>query len=458
MNRPEIASCALIALLIATSPLLAQPAADDPLLADDLQLLREARVRTDGPGLLTFFREHTVRPEQRLKAAALIPQLGSDRFAARERASHLLTRLGQAAREPLGLALTDSDAEVRRRARVCLADIEDGERVSLATAAARVLASRPAAGAAAVLLDYLPYAPDESVESDVVAALLGICRDPAFRDMALSRALSDPEPIRRAAAAQSLGWGDDAERAAVRKALADPHPKVRLLAAEALLVHADPAALDALIEMLAAAPFDHAAQAEDLLLTAAGSTAPKIRLEASPSVRAKCAAAWRLWRRDSSVAVKSLEIDSLLMPPARRALAISRQFFQALSDGKVATARSLAVVPFCVDEDDSKAMMLTTAKELSEFIDDINESFHRDGFRWAPFGPVENSLVCARREPRRVASKPVASKPGIDFKPDVWVCPFRISSGRRDGEALVRLYIRMRGAKGVVIGLSAEER
>jgi hypothetical protein len=72
-------------------------------------------------------------------------------------------------------------------------------------AVVRLIGLRKPAGACAVLLDYLPSAPDEAVAGEVKAALFAIARGMKNPDKALLEALRSKDPQRRAAAAGALG-------------------------------------------------------------------------------------------------------------------------------------------------------------------------------------------------------------------------------------------------------------
>src|SRR5262249_4655739 len=89
------------ALLLALSLALAwagrAAAADPDRVEQDERPLREARLPTDGPGLLDFFRKRTLGDKDRARIEQLIAQLGADEFSARERASAELVALGGAA-------------------------------------------------------------------------------------------------------------------------------------------------------------------------------------------------------------------------------------------------------------------------------------------------------------------------------------------------------------------------
>ncbi|HZT82601.1 MAG TPA: HEAT repeat domain-containing protein, partial [Gemmataceae bacterium] len=112
---------AAVALLLAVAGRAAPPAEET---AADEKLLKEAKVATDGPGLLAFLRKRVPDDEGRQKVAALVRRLGSDDFPAREEATKALVAVGPPALPLLRQALNDPDAEVKRRARGCIEAIE----------------------------------------------------------------------------------------------------------------------------------------------------------------------------------------------------------------------------------------------------------------------------------------------------------------------------------------------
>src|SRR5438552_5613976 len=152
----------------------AVPAAGDGDAASDERVLREARVPTDGPGLLRFLRGRTADAADEARLKALVRQLGDDSFAKREQATAQLVAAGARAKPFLKQAEHDSDLEVAHRARECRQRIEQGSTSAVLAAAVRALARQRPAGAAQVLLNYLPAAEDESVAEEARVALAAL--------------------------------------------------------------------------------------------------------------------------------------------------------------------------------------------------------------------------------------------------------------------------------------------
>jgi hypothetical protein len=279
-------------LLLAAPPRAADP---DPA-AQDEQLLRGANIGTDGPALVEFFRKRVGTEAVRTRARDLIKQLGDDSFEVREKASADLVAVGRVAAPALRAALKDPDAEVARRAADCLRLIENDAGPMLASAALRRLSALKPAGAAEVLLDYLPGADAEGVAEEVRDALPAVALRDGKADPALVKALSDPAPLRRGAAAEALcRAGARDQRDALLKLLQDRDAGVRLRAAVGLLVMKERPAVPVLIDLLRDLPRERGWEAEDVLRRLAGEAAPGVALDDSEAARARCRDAWVAW-------------------------------------------------------------------------------------------------------------------------------------------------------------------
>jgi hypothetical protein len=180
-----------------------------------IPVLRQARTDADP--------EIARRAEKCLKeiVPALIRRLGHDEFAVREQASADIIALGSAVTAELRAALDDLDPEIAQRAGRCLQLIEKGPHATLADSVLWLVAVRKPAGAADVLLAYLPYAPTERLADEATAALAAVSLRDGKPDKAVMEALEDKNPIRKAAAAAALGrdGGAFARRAHYRLSL-----------------------------------------------------------------------------------------------------------------------------------------------------------------------------------------------------------------------------------------------
>jgi hypothetical protein len=297
-------TCLVAALTLGLVP----PAGGGP--TDLERILASAGLKTDSESLLAFFRQRTLSPTEALKLEATVRRLGDDSYQVRTQASADLVAAGVVAVRFLQPALKDSDLEIARRAERCLEAIQRGSGRTLPTAAAQLLAARRPPGAVEVLLDYLPFAEDESIEETVIGVLVEVGVRDRQAEGALQKALGDVEPTRRIAAACVLGQAKDpAQRGLVARLLADPVVKVRLLAARTLLAQGDKAAVPVLIALLIEAPPVQAWEAEELLCLVAGETGPEVFLDnAGEGSRRQCRAAWEKWWQTAQAQVDPTRI------------------------------------------------------------------------------------------------------------------------------------------------------
>jgi hypothetical protein len=290
------------------------PDAARALQADE-RTLRDAKVGTDGAALLDFFRQMTLTDARVAAVRALIRQLGDDSFEARQKASAELAAQGPVALPLLREALRDPDVEIDRRAEECIHQIEQFHNPALAPAALRLLAARRPAGTAEVLLAYVPFADNESLAEEVREALARAAFRDGKPDPALTAALTDRSPARRAAAGAALcRAGAPEQRAAGRKLLQDTDPVVRLRVALALAAAHDKDAVPILIDLLTRLPAPQAAQAEDLLFRAAGDHPPALPTPSEDEGRHKAQKAWAAWWQEAGPKLDVARLD----PPARQ--------------------------------------------------------------------------------------------------------------------------------------------
>jgi HEAT repeat protein len=309
MSVRRLALWGLLALLPAAGA--ARAAEADEQAAADERLLREARVAVTDGALLEFLRQRSLTDDDRAKLDAIVRRLGSAVYEERERASAALAARGSPALPFLRRALNDADAEVRRRARRCLEEIERGPGSALPAAAVRLLARRRPAGALEVLLTYAPFADDEFVEDEVLAALAALGLRGGKAAPPLTDALADAQAPRRAAAAYAVGRSPDpAQRDAAARLLSDADPAVRLRAAQALVAGRDRRGVPALIDLLADAPAERASKAEELLLRLAGELAPEASAGAgTPEERKRWRETWAGWWRERGPKVDLARLD-----------------------------------------------------------------------------------------------------------------------------------------------------
>jgi HEAT repeat protein/outer membrane protein assembly factor BamB len=258
--------------------------------------------KIDGPSLVDEFRARTLDPSEKPKVAELIRKLGDPNYRVRERATNDLVGMGAKVLADLRAATRDPDGERARRAEDCVAKIvaSDSKRVPMGTA--RLTALRRPDGATEAMLAYLPFADDDDgMIAEVKAALTTLALDRnANPDPALRKALADPQPVRRAAAAEALAkGGGPGVREDVKRLLKDADLSVRQAAATALTVAGERDAVPVLIDLLAELPAAQAWPTQDLLHQLAGDKAPTATAGDKPDERKKYRDAWAAWWKEN---------------------------------------------------------------------------------------------------------------------------------------------------------------
>jgi hypothetical protein len=300
-------------VLLAVVCLIALPAtararADN--LTEDLAVLRTVGVDTDGAGLIAFFKKRTLSEVTRKKIADHIRLLGDEDFAIREKATTDLIDIGAVARPLLAQALRNRDLEVSRRARRALDTIGTAAaETNLLPAAARVLANRKPAGAAEVLLNFLPNIEEVDTAEEVarVVGLVAIGKD-GKPEAAVLLALSDKHWIKRYAAAEALSR-IAVHRAAVRKLLKDDDTGLRRRVALALLQAHDKEAVPALIGLLTATASEDAGAAEEMLIALAGDKSPARPEEDTAEARERYRRSWEAWWKEAGGKIDLAKVD-----------------------------------------------------------------------------------------------------------------------------------------------------
>jgi HEAT repeat protein len=287
--------CSAPSLLVALSLLAA-----DPETSADEQLLAAAGLGADGPALLEFFHGRARLDTDREKLLALARQLGDPDPKVRDRAAAELIGRGPVAVPYLRHAVNDlNNPAAAERARKCLEAVEGKNAAGLPAAAARVLAARKPAGAAAALLAYLPFADDETVLQEVSAALAALAFPDGKPDPGVLKALEDPVPVRRAVAGAALCRKEPpGPPPAVRALLQDPKTVVRQRVALALLDRQDLDAVPVLIDLLGELPAGQRRPVEEALQQLAGEWAPTPPLPGDDAVSRRIRRdAWAGWWR-----------------------------------------------------------------------------------------------------------------------------------------------------------------
>jgi len=283
----------LIALAVA-GPAAAQTEAE---IADE-RILERAGVKSDGPGLVAFFRLRTLPDQEREKYRALVKQLGSEQFREREQAMQALVARGPVVIELLREGSKQGDLEMERRALRCIQRIQEKDvSYEVPAAAARTLARKRPDGAVEAMLAYVPFADNELVLDEARSLLTQLAVTDGKPHPALVEALGDKLPLRRAAAGEALvRGGKEAARELTKKLLKDPDAFVRLRVGLALAYGKDRDAVPVLIDTLSDLPLQQAWQAEDVLYRLAeGNEPPSVSLGQDAAARAKARDAWQAW-------------------------------------------------------------------------------------------------------------------------------------------------------------------
>jgi HEAT repeat protein len=245
----------------------------------------------DGPWLVQEFRRRTLDDARREQVRALIGRLGDEEQGVRDQALDELLAMGPPAAPLLHQAAEGADPRVRVPAGNCLRLLPREAAAPLPDAAARLLALRRPPGAAEAMLAYLPSAETEAIGQGVREALAALAVRDGEPNPTLRRALGDPCPARRAAAAEAFcAAGVPDVRAEVRRLLDDADPAVRLRVALALVRAHDRQAVPALIALLGELPPEQTLPAEEVLRQLAGDQAP-----AAAATGPKARDAWAAW-------------------------------------------------------------------------------------------------------------------------------------------------------------------
>lgn len=279
--------------------------------AEDQRVLRELGLPTDGPSLLEYFRQRTFKEADTKLVARLVKRLGDDDFHAREQAFKDLQALGHGALTGLKEAEHSADVEIRQRVRELRQQLEAKADAPVQAAVARLVAKAKPAGAAPVLLNYLPFAADQVVVDEICQALGAVAMVSGKAEPVIIGALGDKRAVKRAAAAEALIRAKSGEHlSVVRKMLRDPEPSVRLRVALSLLPLKEKEIVPALVNVLEHLPPDQLWRAEEVLVRLAGEKAPAISLGATQAGRKACHDAWKEWFDNNKDRIDLTGLDS----------------------------------------------------------------------------------------------------------------------------------------------------
>jgi HEAT repeat protein len=240
---------------------------------------------SDGSAMPDYFRRRTLSDVT--KVAALIRALGHASHPVREKATAELIAQRRLAAPLLKAALADPDPEIQRRSRICLEQIALAAEAPRSVLNVKLLVLRHPSDATELLLDFLPFADDDSVEEEIRNALISLAQRDSRNHKALLARLDDKFAQRRGPAAEALAQsGTDEHRKLVRNRLRDADPTVRLRAAVALAIQQEKDAIPVLIALLGELPLGQAREAEGVLHRLGG--------------KQKCLDAWTDWWKQNA--------------------------------------------------------------------------------------------------------------------------------------------------------------
>lgn len=276
-----------------------EPKAEEPIdtTADDQKTLRDVGLGFDGPALLDYLKKRTFPDADPKRVEKLINAMGDDDFETREGAFSQLMTLGSSAL--FGLRKVEQekglDTEILRRALELRMKIEAKAEPAIQAATARLIGKTRPAGAAEVILAYLPFAEpsiiDEFCKSLGAVAVVGGKVEPA-----VIAALEDKLAVKRGAAGEAIirAKAKD-EISTVRKLLKDGDAAVRLRVALNLIYLKEKEALPVLVECMEHLNPEQLWPAEEILVRLAGENPPSVSLGTNDTSRKETRKAWQAW-------------------------------------------------------------------------------------------------------------------------------------------------------------------
>jgi hypothetical protein len=175
--------------------------------AQDAEALRSANISTEPAALLDYLAKQCLAESERSEIGSIIKRLGDNSFDVRQKAKKELVAKGQAAVPELRRATASRDQEIAASARECLGELEKSPDAPALPAVLRMIADAKPAGAAKVLLKYLPSAPNDAIAAQVEAALAVVGFRDGKPDPALESALKDKDSTRREVAEKLISSG-----------------------------------------------------------------------------------------------------------------------------------------------------------------------------------------------------------------------------------------------------------
>ncbi len=267
---------------------------------DDLKIVRERGFKGEGPDLLAYFKERTLKQPDPKAIATLVKDLGDEDFPTREAAYVKLAGMGAAALAGLREGENDSNLEIRKRVHELKLRIDTKAEPTLQVAAARVLAKLKTDGTADGLMAFLPFASDPSVVDEICKTLGAVAVRDGKVDPLLVKALGDQIAVKRGAAGEALVRGGvKDELPNVKKLLKDTDINVRLRICLAMLTSQDKDILPVMIDLMGELTPNQLWPIEEGLSRLAGDKAPNVTMGNDAPSRKLCRDAWAKWLADN---------------------------------------------------------------------------------------------------------------------------------------------------------------
>ncbi len=280
-------------------------------LKDDQKIIREAGQKPDGPSLLDYFKKRTLKAPDPKDIAALVRQLGDEDFFTREKAFVSLMSLGASALAGIKEGENDTDLEIRKRVAELKLRIDTKAEPTLQAAAARVIAKEKPAGAAEVLMTYLPFASDPLVIDEICRTLGAVALVDGKVDPVLLKALTDPLAVKRGAAGEAIARANvKDELPDVKKLLKDVDLNVRFRVCMAMMTSQDKDIIPVMIDLFADLSPNQLWPMEEALLRLAGEKAPQVSLGNDPVAKKNCRDAWAKWYTANEAAIDMTKLTA----------------------------------------------------------------------------------------------------------------------------------------------------
>jgi outer membrane protein assembly factor BamB len=283
---------------------------------DDLKVVRERGLKGDGPDIIAYFRERTLKQPDPKEISGLVRQLGDEDFPTREAAYTKLAGLGAAALTGLKEGENDPSLEIRKRVADLKARIDTKAEPTLQVAAARVLAKLKTDGTADVLMQFLPFVNDTMVIDEICRTLGAVAVRDGRVDPMLVKALDDKLPVKRGAAGEALVRANVKEEMShVKKLLKDSDINVRFRICMAMLTSQDREILPVMVDLMADLNPNQLWPIEEALVRLAGEKAPNVSLGNDVASRKACRDVWAKWlaENEKNVDMTRLTRDNLYL-------------------------------------------------------------------------------------------------------------------------------------------------